>query len=79
MQGSTNLTFATVYGVGMIAVLYGSGAGKIGVNPSIQGWAVVMFVNFLQVAMMAAFAYRYLSVAEFVPEGPAPVQRRSRG
>jgi hypothetical protein len=79
MQGSTNLTFAAVYGVGMIAVLFGSGAGKLGVNPSIQGWAVVLFINFIQVGMMAAFAYRYLSVAEYVPEGPAPAARRARG
>lgn len=79
MQGSTNLTFAAVYGMGMIAVLFGSGAGKLGVNPSIQGWAVVLFINFIQVGVMAAFAYRYLSVAEYVPEGPARAPRRSRG
>ena len=79
MQGSTNLTFAAIYGMGMIAVLFGTGAGKLGVNPSIEGWAAVLFINFIQVAVIAAFAYRYLSVAEFVPEPAAPAPRRSRG
>jgi hypothetical protein len=79
MQGSTNLTFAAVYGVGMVAILFGSSAGKLGVNPTPQGWAAVLFVNFIQVGVMAAFAYRYLSVAEYVPEPPTPAPRRSRG
>jgi hypothetical protein len=79
MQGTTNLTFAAVYGVGMIAVLFGSSAGKLGVNPSLEGWAAVLFINFIQVGVMGAFAYRYLSVADYVPEPAAPAARRTRG
>jgi hypothetical protein len=78
MPGTTNLAFASFYGLAMFAVLFGSGGGKLGVNPSPQGWAVVLFVNFLQVAMMGAFAFRYLSVAEAVPDAAARKPRSAR-
>jgi hypothetical protein len=78
MPGTTNLAFAAFYGLAMFAVLFGSGGGKLGVNPSPEGWAVVLFVNFLQVAIMGAFAFRYLSVADEVPEAPARKPRSAR-
>jgi hypothetical protein len=78
MPGTTNLAFAALYGLAMLAVLFGSGGGKLGVNPSPQGWAVVLFLNFLQVAMMGAFAFRYLSVAGEVPEAQTRKRRASR-
>ena len=78
MPGTTNLAFAAFYGLAMFAVLFGSGGGKLGVNPSPEGWAVVLFVNFLQVAMMGAFAFRYLSVADEVPDASARKPRGAR-
>jgi hypothetical protein len=78
MPGTTNLAFAAFYGLAMFAVLFGSGGGKLGVNPSPQGWVVVLFVNFLQVAMMGAFAFRYLSVAEEIREAAPRKARNTR-
>jgi hypothetical protein len=69
MPGSNNLTFAILYVIPTLAVLLGSDK-QIGVNPTVSAWVLVLVVNLLHVAMLAAIAYRYLMVADEVPEGP---------
>jgi hypothetical protein len=43
----------------------------MGVNPTIGAWLFVLVINLLHVVLLAAFAFRYLSVAHEVPEPPA--------
>jgi len=79
MPGSGNLTFAVLYVLPSYAVLVAPGkpGGAIGVNPSVGAWVLVLVVNLLHVAVTVAFAYRYLSVADVVPE-EAPRARPPR-
>ena len=77
MPGSSNLTLASIYALAAIAVFFGGGRGKLGVNPLPAAWALVLFLNFLQIAMLTAFAFRYLSVADEVPDAPAPRPKAS--
>ncbi len=76
MRGSGTLLVAVVYTVATLAlnIAYLPSAG-IRVNPTIAMWAGVIVANLLNVAVAAMFAYRYLSVADFV-EDPLPPTRR---
>lgn len=74
IPGSGNITFAVLYVVPAFAVLLGAPAlpgGRIGVNPSVGAWVLVTLVNLFHVAVAAAYAFRYLSVAASVPDAPA--------
>jgi hypothetical protein len=74
LPGSGNLTLAVLYVVPSFALLLGAAAlpgGQIGVNPSVGAWVLVLLVNMLHVAVGAMYAFRYLSIAEGVPEAPA--------
>jgi hypothetical protein len=64
MPGSSNLMLAAFYALGALAIFVTTAGGKLGVNPTLEGWAVVLFINFLHVAILTAFAFRYLSVAD---------------
>jgi hypothetical protein len=79
LPGSNNLTFAILYVVPTLAVLVAPGkpGNQIGVNPTVGAWVLVLVVNLLHAAMLAAIAYRYLMVAQEVPEGP-PTRARAR-
>ena len=76
MPGSGTLMVAVVYAIAMFAVdlAYLPSAG-LRVTPTVAEWAGVIAVGYLNVAAAAMFAFRYLSVAVYVPE-PAPPQRR---
>jgi hypothetical protein len=78
MPGSSNLTLAILYVIPAIAVAVApTKPGSImSVNPSPGAWAFVIVVNLLQVAVFAAVAFRYLSVADQVPAAPPPRQRQ---
>ena len=67
-----NLTLAALYVVPSIAVIVAPGkpGNLIGVNPTIGAWVFVLLINLLHVALLATFAFRYLSVAHEVPEPP---------
>jgi hypothetical protein len=81
MPGSGNLTFASVYVLASIMLLFFPKPGSLlGVNPSIGAWAVVLVISLVHLAFQAAFAYRYLCVDDEVPEAPARQQppRRAR-
>jgi len=77
MPGSSNLTLAVLYVIPAVAVVVAPGkpGSLIGVNPTPGAWALAIVVNLLHVAMLATFAFRYLSVAAEVPDAPV----RSRG
>ena len=75
LPGAGNLTLAAIYVVAsfMVAAIPWPGS-ELGVNPTVGAWAVVFVAGLLHVAMQAAVAFRYLSVASEVP-GPAPGRR----
>jgi hypothetical protein len=77
MPGANNLTLAAIYAIPAFAILLAPlPGGAIGVNPSIAAWAISMGINVLQMAVVATFAYRYLCVAEDVPEAPERARAR---
>jgi hypothetical protein len=73
-----------MYGVTAVALLAvpGKPGSLIGVNPSVGAWAISLAVSLAHVAVMAALAFRYLSVADEVPVAaprstqPARARRR---
>ncbi|MDH5223621.1 MAG: hypothetical protein OEW46_02500 [Actinomycetota bacterium] len=83
MPGAGNLTFAAIYVVASIALLVAPGkpGSELGVNPTVGAWVLVLVVGLVHVAVQAALVFRYLSVADEVPEA-APRRRaepRARG
>jgi len=82
MPGSNNLLLAALYVVPSIALFSATSLGSlpgstIDVNPSIGAWVSVILINLVQMAVVATFAFRYLSVAHEVPE-PTPPPARAR-
>jgi hypothetical protein len=83
MPGSNNLLLAAVYVVPSIALFSAISLGAlpgstIDVNPSIGAWITAILLNFLQTAVVATFAFRYLAVASVVPDAPTPRARSRR-
>jgi hypothetical protein len=80
MPGSGNLTFAAIYTVPVYATFLAPGVPGIllGVNPDVGAWAFVVLLNLLHVAIVGAWAYRYLAIADEVPDAP-PRPTRDRG
>jgi hypothetical protein len=70
IPGAGNLALAALYVVPSIAVIVAPGkpGNLIGVNPTIGAWVFALLINLLHVALLATFAFRYLSVAHEVPE-----------
>jgi hypothetical protein len=84
MPGSGNLTFAAIYVVPIFATFLSPGLPGVllDVNPPYAAWIYVVLMNLLHVAIVAAFALRYLAVADEVPDAPvraAPSRERARG
>jgi hypothetical protein len=80
IPGVGNLALAALYVVPSIAliVLPGKPGSLFGVNPTIGAWVFVLALNLLHVALLATFAFRYLSVAHEVPESaPRPTKNAS--
>jgi hypothetical protein len=77
MPGTGTLMVAVVYTVAMFAVdvafLPSAGLDTV---PSVAQWVGVVAIGYLNLGAIAMFAYRYLSVANEVPEPQAPTQRR---
>jgi len=73
LPGSGNLTFAAIYAVPVYATFLAPGVPGIllGVNPSAGAWAFVVLMNLLHIAIVGAWALRYLAIADEVPEAPA--------
>lgn len=82
IPGAGNLALAALYVVPSIAVVVAPGepGSLFGVNPTIGAWVFVLLINLLHVALLATFAFRYLSVAHEVPEAPVrPTTSAGRG
>jgi hypothetical protein len=81
LPGAGNLTFAAIYVLAAIALLAipGKPGSLVGVNPSIGAWVLALAVSLAHVAVLAALAFRYLSIADEVPEAPTRPAPRSRG
>jgi hypothetical protein len=86
LPGSGNLTFAVIYVIPwyatFVAMLAGAAPGSgLGVNPPYTAWIYVLVVSLLHAAVIAAFAFRYLAIAEEVPDAPvraAPARGASK-
>ena len=82
MPGSGNLTFAAIYVVPVFATFFSPGLPGVllDVNPAYSAWIYVVLMNLLHAAIVAAFALRYLAVADEVPEAPVrSTPSRERG
>jgi hypothetical protein len=82
MPGSGNLTFAAIYVVPVFATFFSPGLPGVllDVNPAYSAWIYVILMNLLHAAIVAAFALRYLAVADEVPEAPVrSTPSRERG
>ncbi|MGH2629067.1 MAG: hypothetical protein ACRDHI_00715 [Actinomycetota bacterium] len=80
MPGAGNLTLSAIYVIASIALLIvpGKPGSELGVNPAVSAWVIVLVANLLHLVMQAAVAFRYLSVADEVPEA-APRKQAERG
>jgi hypothetical protein len=83
MPGSANLWLAVAYVflVYLWLALTQSQAlpgATIDAVPSAGAWAAVILLNLAQVILQATFAYRYLAVADQVPEAPPRQARAAR-
>jgi hypothetical protein len=71
LPGSGNVTFATLYVIPVFATLVAGVPGsKLDVSPPPSAWVFVILANLFHVAMLAAYAIRYLAVADEVPDAP---------
>jgi hypothetical protein len=83
LPGGGNVLFAAAF-VLLVIVLQilpafvTRGAGSIGANPSLGAWAYVLVVNLVHVGVFVGLCYRYLSIADEVPEAPARRETRRR-
>ncbi|MEA2557997.1 MAG: hypothetical protein QOG88_1535 [Actinomycetota bacterium] len=78
IPGSNGLVLALLYVFGSAAaqVALTTGSVQHDVNPAVAAWAWVLVVNVFHVCMYATLAFRYLYMAEAVPDAPP---RRLRG
>jgi len=84
MPGSGNLTFSAIYVVPIFATFLSPGLPGVllDVNPPYTAWIYVVLMNLLHIAIVGAFALRYLAVADEVPDAPvraAPSRERAGG
>lgn len=82
LPGGGNVLFAAVFVLIVIfaqlgPAMLGAAGVRIDANPSTGVWAYVFAVNLLEVGLFVALCYRYLSIADDVPEpAPRPTSRR---
>ena len=87
MPGSGGLRFAALYVLPVFLTFFALPVPGVvlDVSPPPSAWIFVVVLNLLHVAMLGAFAIRYLSIAGEVPEPAprpargAPVRGRSKG
>jgi hypothetical protein len=82
MPGSGNLTFAAIYVVPIFATFLSPGLPGVllDVSPPYTAWIYVTAMNLLHVGIVAAFALRYLAIADEVPDATvraAPSRERA--
>lgn len=81
MPGAGNLTLAALYVVASVAVIVAPGkpGNLIAVNPTVGAWLFMLLVNLLHLALLGAFAFRYLSIAHEVRDAPVRTARTGGG
>ncbi len=80
MPRSGNLAFAALYATASVVLLFApKPGGLLGVNPSVVAWLVVLVTSLFHLVFQAALAFRYLCVADEVPEPAARPQPAGRG
>jgi hypothetical protein len=72
MPGSGNLTFAALYAFPVFAtlILIRVPGSLLDVSPPYTAWIFLVTMNLLHIAVLGAFAMRYLSIASEVPDPP---------
>lgn len=83
LPGRGNLAMATFYVIPATAILVVSVSGRwsfalLGVNPTWAAWLFILFVNFLHMAALAAFAFRWMSIEAEAPSADAAVRPERR-
>jgi hypothetical protein len=83
LPGGGNVLFAAIFVLIVIfsqlgPAVVGAAGARIDVNASIGVWAYVFVINVLEVGLFVAMTYRYLSIADEVPEAPQRPARRGR-
>ena len=79
MPGSNNLLLAAIYALPSIVLLLIPKPGSLlGVNPSVAAWLMVLVTSLVHLAFLATFAYRFLAIADEVPEAPERPQAGKR-
>ena len=76
IPGSSSLAMAIFYAIPSVFLQFA--VSGLGVNPSPQLWAFVLFANILHVSVIVTFAYRWMCIEDEVPE-PAARRRAPRG
>jgi hypothetical protein len=73
LPGSGNLSFAAIYVLPVFTTLVSPSVpgSLLDVNPPFTAWAFIVLLNLLHIAVLAAFAMRYLAIADEVPDAPS--------
>lgn len=82
LPGSNNLPLALLYVFGSLALQVGfaNSYGKFDVNPAATAWAWILVLNLFHVCVYAALVFRYLYVADAIPDAaPRRLRRGSPG
>jgi hypothetical protein len=76
LPGTRHLMLVMAY---FLVLVYTAAVAPLGLiapaTPSVVVWAFALLATFVHVAVLAAFAYRWLEVRDEVAEGPAPRRR----
>lgn len=78
MPGSRHLLMSLLYIFLALPVLLAltPGGSELGVNPGLATWVWALLCTFVHLGFLAAFAYRFMTVEEEIPEEPVRARRR---
>jgi hypothetical protein len=80
MPGTGNLLMASLYLIPSLALLLSPGkpGSLLGVNPTVGAWILVLVANVAHLGFLGTFAFRYLCIADEVPDPPPRRARAAR-
>jgi hypothetical protein len=78
MPGSRHLLMSMLYIFLALPVLLAltPGGAELGVNPSLATWVWALVCTFVHLGFLGAFAYRFMTIEDEVPETPVARARR---
>jgi hypothetical protein len=78
LPGSRHLLMCLMYIFMALPILVAlaPGGGLRSVNPSTALWAYALVCSYIHLSFLAAFSYRYLAVADDIPDEPLKLRRR---